>query len=251
MTLDAQTILFIFVGMQIVLLIFKRRARQWHFDSDKPYRWNELDRRGEMSDELLRLEDASDDKVRVYNFWFQVERLKREQVPGAFAELGVYRGETARLLHLLDATRRIHLFDTFTGFDGEDLLRERNRRGKYYHVGAFADTSLEKVQKYLGPSELLIYHPGHFPETAEGLAEPVFALVHLDADLYWPTLKACEYFYPLLAPGGVLIVHDYNHNWDGVRQAIDEFSATVPENLIEIADRQGSVMLIKAKISNG
>ncbi len=244
--LDAQTILMIFVALQIALLLFKRRASQWHYHSDKPFAWNEARSRGELNSGLIRLEQATDDKVRFYQFWLQIERLKQEQVAGAFAELGVYKGETAEWLHLLDPERELHLFDTFEGFKAKDLAEEK-AFGKYYQPGYFSDTDLETVQKRLGPSERLHYYPGYFPETLSDLPEQLYALVHLDADLYRPTLAALEYFYPRLAPGGLIIVHDYNHNWDGIRQALDEFVLKIPESLIYWADRQGSVQIVRQK----
>lgn len=246
MKLDAQTILIIFVALQLGLLIFKRRAQVWHFDSDKPFGWVEAEKRGELTPEILRLEAASDDKIRLYHFWFQIERLRREAIPGAFAELGVYKGETAAWIHQFDAEREFHLFDTFEGFKQQDLAREK-AFGKYYKSGQFGDTDLISVQKRLGDSPLLHFYPGYFPDTAQDLPETSFALVHLDADLYWPTLQALQYFYPRLAPGGAILIHDYNHNWDGVRQALHEFMPTIPEILIELADRQGSAMIVKSR----
>ena len=51
-----------------------------------------------------------------------------------------------------------------------------------------------------------------------------FSFVSLDADLYQPILSRLLYsFYPRLAPGGLIFVHDYgSHNWDGCK-AVDEF----------------------------
>ena len=247
MQLDAQTILMIFVGLQILLMIFKARSSQWHYHSDKPHAWIEAGKRGELAPALRRLEQASSDKVRLYTFWLQSERLEREAVPGAMAELGVYKGETAELLHLLAPERDLHLFDTFEGFKAQDLAHEK-AFGKYYQPGYFADTELESVQKRLGDSDRLHFHAGYFPDTTAELPEQSYALVHLDADLYMPTLQALRYFYPRLSPGGVIIVHDYNHIWDGVRQALHEFCPTIPENLIELPDRQGSAMLIRQKL---
>ncbi len=244
MILDAQTILIVFVAMQIVLLLFKTRARQWHYDSDKPYLWNHQSKKNSIKEALKGLENASNDKVRLYNFWFQIERLKRESIPGAFAELGVYQGETAHWLHVMDPRRTLHLFDTFTGFDARDLSHENTRR-KEYQPGFFSDTQLTQVQKRLGNSSHIHFHVGYFPESAAELPEQQYALVHLDADLYAPTLAALAYFYPRLSPGGVLIVHDYNHIWEGVPRAVNEFAQSIPETLIEIPDRQGSVMILR------
>ena len=83
------------------------------------------------------------------------------------------------------------------------------------------------------------------PDTTKTLTEKTFALVHIDADLYLPTIEALKFFYPKVSAGGVLIIHDYNHTWEGIKQALDEFLPTIPESLIEIIDWQGSVMIIK------
>ena len=48
-----------------------------------------------------------------------------------------------------------------------------------------------------------------------------------------------------MSKGGVIIIHDYNHNWHGIPKAIDEFLQTIPESLLEIPDWQGSAMIIK------
>ena len=39
--------------------------------------------------------------------------LVEKKIAGAFAELGVYKGKTARLIHHYVPERQLHLFDTF------------------------------------------------------------------------------------------------------------------------------------------
>lgn len=240
-------ILLLFLATQITLLLFKIRSKLWSYKSYKPFWWMQQVKNKTLNSTLQNLENRCSDKVRFYNFWFQIERLKREQVPGSFAELGVYKGETACWIHAMDPERVFHLFDTFTGFTVEDLTHETkpNPDCRPYRFG---DTSLEKVQTAIKGNQNLVFHVGYFPATVADLPEQRFALVHLDADLYWPTLQACQYFYPRLAPGGVLLVHDYNHHWAGVRQAVDEFTQTIPEALIAVPDRQGTVMIMRSRM---
>jgi O-methyltransferase len=238
-------LLFAFLLVQSLLLIFRVWSRRLYYQAQKPFLWQQARQVGEISADLLKLEQRVRDKVRFYNFWLQIERLKNEEIPGAFAELGVYRGETAEILHALDPGRKFHLFDTFTGFQKQDLDREQTF-GKNYRVGQFADTRLETVQKKLSDPQYL-FHPGYFPATTVGIPEgETFALVHIDADLYWPTLQACQYFYPRLSPGGVMIIHDYHHCWPGIQEAVDEFAQAHQLLRIPVADQQGSVMLFKA-----
>jgi len=48
------------------------------------------------------------------------------------------------------------------------------------------------------------------------------ALLRLDTDWYESTRCEMEYLFPLLVPGGVIIIDDYGH-WEGCRRAIDEY----------------------------
>jgi O-methyltransferase len=106
---------------------------------------------------------------------------------------------------------------------------------------------LDAVRGFIDGNENIHFHQGFFPDSAQNIKEVTYAFVHLDADLYQPTLAALKYFYPKLSAGGVIIIHDYNHTWDGIPKAIDEFSLAIPETFMEIADWQGSVMLLKNK----
>lgn len=228
----------------LILLGFKIMETSWSYKISKPYKWEDAVKEGHISKRLLKMERTYRDKVRFYNFWFQVERLKRSKVPGAFAELGVYKGETALMLHEMDPARKLHLFDTFEGFNLKDLDVEKNKDERYT-TSNFADTNIESVKVLFKDASVVSIYPGYFPETTKSLTEKTFALVHIDADLYLPTIEALKFFYPKVSPGGVLIIHDYNHTWEGIRKAIDEFVVGIPESIVEVQDWQGSVMIIK------
>jgi O-methyltransferase len=210
--------------------------------SYQPKIWKKAVKDGKVSRELITAERRYHDKYRFFNFWFQVERIKGAD--GDFAELGVYKGDTAYILHHMDPSRRFHLFDTFEGFTEKDLTREEGKAATYTKHN-FADTSLDNVKRRLS-SEQYIYHKGYFPETTKGMEDVKFALVNIDADLYNPTKTGLDFFYPRLVPGGVLMVHDYNPDWPGIMKAVNEFAATIPESLIPLPDRDSTVMIIKS-----
>ncbi|CAN5532616.1 hypothetical protein BH10BAC1_BH10BAC1_01860 [soil metagenome] len=210
----------------------------------KPHRWEEAIKDNLISTSLKNLEKDYYDKIRFFSMWFQIERLKKLNVAGDFAELGVHKGETAKIIYEMDPSRKLHLFDTFEGFNEKDLLLEKQKENKF-STANFSDTDLQTVKKYVGGENKTIYYPGYFPSTAIGLDNTTFAFVHLDADLYLPTIEGLRFFYPKLSPGGVIIIHDYNHTWDGIKKALDEFIPTIPESLIELPDWKGSVMLVK------
>ncbi len=228
----------------ILFLGYKYAETFWSYRISKPYAWETAVTNKLISKELLKIERGFRDKVRLYNLWFQVEQLKKNKISGAFAELGVHQGKTARAIHHMDNNRVFYLFDTFEGFPKEDLAQE-NQTGDRFSKEMFADTSVDKVKKYINGNANLRFKSGFFPDTTEGLETEIFALVNIDADLYAPTIEALNFFYDKLNKGGVIIVHDYNHNWEGIPKAINEFISSIPESLIELSDWQGSAMIIK------
>jgi O-methyltransferase len=177
------------------------------------------------------------DRVRRDMLVLQMRGVLVRQVEGDFAELGVYKGVTARLIHQYAPERRLHLFDTFTGFDDREIEAASQR-------GVFSDTSVEGVMKRIAPrNDNIEVYAGRFPQTA-ATAPDQFAFVHLDADLFEPIKAGLEFFYPRLSPRGVIVIHDYNA-WPGARRAVDEFFAPKREVPIAMPDKSGSAVIVK------
>jgi O-methyltransferase len=234
----------------LVIVLLARYAWGIFFDSSyRPVEWDHACRSGEVSRELLALEKNYPDKVRFFNWWFQIQRLRSAEIKGDFAELGVYKGESARIIHAMAPERKLHLFDTFDGFREEDLEVETGEAATYTSRH-FADTSMDAVRRMVGDSERIVFHPGHFPGSV-GRSEkneagtPCYALVNIDVDLYKPTLSGLEYFYPKLSPGGVILVHDHTHKWPGIKKAVIEFASLIPESPVPVPDMDGTVMIVK------
>ncbi|MES2592807.1 MAG: TylF/MycF/NovP-related O-methyltransferase [Bacteroidota bacterium] len=243
LTINILTQILLFI---MVLVTYKYLETFWSYKVYKPYKWEEAIKNNRISKNLKTLERSYYDKIRFYSMWFQIERLIKENIEGDFVELGVHKGETAKLIYEMSTNQKLHLFDTFEGFNEKDLKHE-NKSGGKYTTNEFSDTDLESVKKHINGGERVIFYPGYFPSTAVGLENNKFSFVHLDADLYLPTIEALNFFYPRLSPGGVIMVHDYNHTWDGIKKAFDEFMPTIPESLLELPDWKGSVMIIKNK----
>lgn len=145
---------------------------------------------------------------------------------GDFWECGVYKGGTARLLAQViedaDAAskRRLHLFDSFQGMPATDEDRDLHRQGD------FADTSLKGVQSAVGHDHLVDYHEGFIPATFRGLEKATIAFAHIDVDLYQAVKDCCEFVFPRLLVGGVMVFDDYGFpTCLGARHAVDEFFA--------------------------
>ncbi|SDG14128.1 TylF/MycF/NovP-related O-methyltransferase [Thalassobaculum litoreum] len=189
-----------------------------------------------------RLGNNGGDHARLFFLTASIQSLESARLPGAFAELGVFKGNSARIMHEMAPERDLFLFDTFEGLPEEHVTADPAQT----RVGGFA-SSLSEVRRFVGEGPRIHYCQGIFPETAELVPEDVrFALVHLDCDLYVPTKAALEFFYPRMTPGGLLIVHDYHSGyWPGVTAAADEFLADKPEGLVYIPDKSGSAALVR------
>ena len=171
------------------------------------------------------------------------DRIRDQKIPGCVAELGVYKGDTARLMNLFFPDRTLYLFDTFEGFDERDLVRDEIGMRK----DMFKDTSADLVAGRLPFPEKAVIRKGYFPDTAEGLDDIRYAFVSLDPDLYAPLLAGLSWFYPRLNPGGMILVHDYNNKqFPGAKKAVHDFEKeSGPLKLIPLADLHGSCVIIK------
>lgn len=173
--------------------------------------------------EFLRIFQSMRDRTLVDHVrCFMIYQLAQQalRTDGDFAEVGVYRGGTARLLAELAATERrtVHLFDTFTGMPETDPDKDWHRSGD------FDDTSESAVRAFLAGFPGVEFHAGVFPATATAVEDRRFAFVHIDADIYTSVRDSCEFFYGRLESGGILLFDDYGQlTCPGARIAVDEF----------------------------
>ena len=159
---------------------------------------------------------------------YLVHSLARAQAkqPGAFAEVGVYKGASAKLICEAKGDKTLHLFDTFAGLPSPSEHDRGVHREKQYAC------SLQSVQEYLQTYDDVHFHQGLFPESAEEVEDTTYAFAHFDVDLYDGTLACLEYFYPRMISGGIMLSHDYGL-LAGVEKAFAEFFADKPEEIIE------------------
>jgi O-methyltransferase len=169
------------------------------------------------------------------NIWEQA-RIMAEH-GGAYAEVGVFRGASAKLICEAKGQTPFHLFDTFEGLPDE--IGERDGRFK---EGMFAANENE-VKQRLCKYPAVDIHPGLFPKTASAIKDLKFSFVHFDVDLYSVTKAALEFFYPRMLPGGRILSHDYGQ-CEGVWTAFDEFIVNKPEKLQPMEATQ--VLLVKS-----
>jgi O-methyltransferase len=167
------------------------------------------------------------------NIYKMVEQTSK--IPGDIAEVGVYKGGSAKVIAEFKGERILHLFDTFEGMPDVDAAVDLHTKND------FNDTSLEGVRRYLSHYNNIFFHKGFFPASLEGTDCPTrrYSLVNIDVDIYESTRSCLQFFYERMNRGGILISHDYRSiSCPGVKNAFDEFFKNKPEPVIELWDTQ-------------
>jgi O-methyltransferase len=169
------------------------------------------------------------------------------QLSGDFWECGVYKGGTARMLaeflrrHARPGVK-LHLFDTFAG------MPETDRAVDVHQKGDFSDTSLAAVKQVVGNEEGVAFHAGWIPESFRAMPDRPIALAHVDVDIYRSVWDCCEFIYPRLEVGGMMVFDDYGFpTCPGARKAVDEFFAGKPEVPIVLGTGQALI----ARLASG
>ena len=153
-----------------------------------------------------------------------------QKIAGDAAEVGVFRGASAKVIRLALPEKRLHLFDTFEGLPEPEAIDGNFPSGRF-------SCGLDQVKDYLGSEPDTHFYAGLFPASGAPVEDRTFAFVHLDMDLYKGTLAALNWFYPRMSPGGVILTHDYIVQ-PGPTKAFEEFFEEKPEPIIELSGYQ-------------
>lgn len=183
---------------------------------------------------------------------FAVKELLKlsANIDGDTAEIGCYTGATSYLILQQNSTANVHpveqikfkqhlVFDSFRG-----LSTPNHFDGNHWQVGQFSTdeaTLRRNLQEFSGK---FIVYAGWVPSRFGEVSDRRFSFVHIDVDLYEPTLASLEFFYDRMNEGGILILDDYGfQNNPGVNLAADSFFKFRPEPLISLPT--GAAFMIK------
>ncbi|HJW29970.1 MAG TPA: TylF/MycF/NovP-related O-methyltransferase, partial [Saprospiraceae bacterium] len=156
-----------------------------------------------------------------------------EGIPGDTAECGVYRGCSSYII--LQANKKSgfgrthHIFDSFEG-----LSRPSGKDGQYWTEN---DLSIDEntVMKNLREFDRVKFYKGWIPHRFEEVSNRTFSFVHVDVDLYDPTLASIAFFYDRLNMGGIFVCDDYGFlTCPGATTAIQEFLVSKPEKMVSL-----------------
>ncbi len=178
---------------------------------------------------------------RIFALCEAIRYIVASAIPGEIVECGVWRGGSmmaaARTLACLgDRSRELYLFDTFEGmpppgeqdvsFEGAraaDLLQASRKEDSY---SLWCYSPLEEVKLAFSridyDADKVHFVKGRVEETIPRHAPARIALLRLDTDWYESTYHELLHLFPLIVPGGVIIIDDYGH-WRGAREAVEQY----------------------------
>lgn len=187
-----------------------------------------------------------------------VRYLSRNRIEGAIVECGVWRGGSmmaaaAALLEQGDVERDLYLYDTFDGMTEPtpDDVDFRGRTGAgllSYYEEKVARAPLDEVKMNMSrtgyPVERCSFVVGSVEETLSHTRPAKIALLRLDTDFYESTKQEMVHLFPLLVPGGVLVLDDYGA-WKGARRAVDDYLDALPYRpLLHRIDFTGRICVV-------
>jgi hypothetical protein len=164
-----------------------------------------------------------------------------KNVPGDTAECGAYKGATSYLICAFiqqnGLTRTHHIFDSFEG-----LSKPKPEDGDHWKQGNL--TAAENIcRNNLSAFEFVKYYKGWIPDRFAEVKELHFSFVHIDVDLYQPTLDSVQFFYDRMHKGGIILCDDYGFvTCPGAKKAMDDFFAGKPESLIMLTTGQAFII---------
>jgi hypothetical protein len=195
---------------------------------------------------------------RVVGYSRLVERV--ETVPGVIVEVGVSRGDSLltmamqeAVLHPHDRGVRVFGFDSGEGFpaisaqDGGPDARVHRVEGGFgsddllLHLGRAIEILEAQYAACRGAIELIVgdacetipQFVARYDRDGAGDSSLAVKLLHLDADLYEPTMTALRHLAPLLVPGAIVVLDEWDwarDDYPGESRALREyFAGELPE----------------------
>jgi O-methyltransferase len=180
-------------------------------------------------------------RERRYVLYKAVEYVVKAKIPGDLVECGVWKGGSSMimaytLLKMGDNKRKIWLYDTYAGmskpteedktFDESSYAIDYWKKSQRGNYNLWAFSPIAEVKKNMlstgYPEKNLIFIKGKIEETIPKEMPSKISILRLDSDWYESTYHSIKYLFPLLSPGGVLILDDYGA-WAGAKKAVDKY----------------------------
>lgn len=204
-------------------VVLGERKKAWNADEEF---LSQVERSGAVSTRQLE------------RYWVVCQYVKQSlAAEGLTAECGVYLGVTSWFICENSDGRQHFGFDSFSG-----LSKPGSHDGDYWTLGDLsvaASIATGRLARF--PNATLL--DGWIPDRFAEVSDQSFSFVHIDVDLYRPTLDSLEFFYPRLVPGGVIVLDDYGFvTCPGARKAADGYMASRQEMILHLPTGQGVIV---------
>ena len=184
----------------------------------------------------------------MFALYSAVKFIAETGIGGDIVECGVWRGGSCMIAALTlqsvekNNRRKIWLYDTFSGMPeptaadqpigvGRSAIRQsplkiwrKERVDDERSNWCYA--SLDDVRQNLRgtgyPEDRIVFVEGKVEQTLSVRRPDAIACLRLDTDWYESTYHELTHLYPLLAPGGILLLDDYGF-WEGQKKAVDRY----------------------------
>ena len=220
--------------------VARRLAQLGDFDVTYP-RFAYRDELRALSADWRRETGSSDALTQAHWHLYSLARSVAN-LPGDTVECGVHTGRGSWAICRGNPAHKLHhCFDSWEG-----LSEPVTADGAGWQAGDLS-TPMERAQHNLSQFPQARFYPGWIPARFGDLlaydqGQPRYSLVHIDVDLYQPTLDCLTFFYERVIPGGVIVCDDYGATVSpGSKAACDEFFADRPEGIVHLVTGQAVV----------
>ena len=159
---------------------------------------------------------------------------KTIKIRGDIIECGVFKGASFsrfamyRKIHALEDKKLIG-FDSFGDFPETEYEKDKELRDNFISDAGAQSISRAQLHKVLSNKKCaqnVDLVEGDITETVPKFVrdnpDTKISLLHLDVDIYEPSVTVLNYLYPLINLGGIMLLDDYG-SFPGETDAVDEY----------------------------
>jgi len=174
------------------------------------------------------------------------------RLEGDFVECGVNTGfVSSAIMHHLDwntLNKNFYLLDTFNGPVEKWFSEAEQSKGKVEEsikaksLGRFRTDIQATIENFSEWNSVSIVQ-GAVPDTLPQVKTEKVAYLHLDMNQAYPEVKAAEHFWPLIVPGGVILLDDYAFiGYEAQKSAMDGFARKAGVEILSLPTGQGLII---------
>lgn len=230
--------IFNFVGVEAKFFKKNKKTKRVVFDQKQLIHYYYPNKRMQLYFEGLdqanvRWSDNFSKQLRFYSLQQIIEHILNQELSGDFAECGCWKGHSSFIISTLLSKHNFqnyfHIFDSFEGGLSSKTAKDKNDRVDQSAVEINQEKEIffsteQDVEKVLKKFDFVKLYKGWIPERFKEISGQKFSFVHIDVDLYRPTIDSLEFFFPRLVEGGVIVVDDYGMTqFPGCKKAVDEY----------------------------